>query len=117
MLSRTKLSSLEAAGVATAMGLVSRMLCNGWKGMTYGVMGLPVQPERAVPDLLCRGHAFSAVNSSPLLAALASLANAHSGGGLSSPGQSLGGYSRQPESPASSVSTESFGKNHFTGMS
>lgn len=49
----------------------------------------------------------SAVNSSPLLAALASLANAHSGGGLSSPGQSLGGYSRQPESPASSVSTPS----------
>lgn len=51
---------------------------------------------------------LSAVNSSPLLAALSSLANAHSaGGGSSSPGQSVGGYSRQPESPTSSVSTPS----------
>ena len=37
-MSSTKLSSLEASGV------VPRMLCHE-RDMTYGVMGLPVQPE------------------------------------------------------------------------
>ena len=52
---------------------------------------------------------LSTVNPSQLLAALTSFAHAHSVGGSSnSPGQSLGsGYSRQPESPTSSVSTPS----------
>ena len=43
-MSRTKLSSLEAAGVAPAMGLVAWMLCHG-RDMNYGVMELPVQLE------------------------------------------------------------------------
>ena len=57
-MSRTKVSSFTASGVATTMGLVPRMLCRG-RDMTY--MGLwGYQCSLNEQHLICsaEGHAF-----------------------------------------------------------